>query len=48
MDRENKVSKIFIISRRLIQRARKETLKFSGPYSEIRPAKLINHIARTN
>ena len=26
----------------------KETLKFSGPYSKIRPAKLTNLSARTN
>ena len=44
----NEVSKIFIISLRLIGRAGKESFKFSGPYSEIRPAKLTNHTARTN
>ena len=47
-DRENEVSKIFIISRRLIGRARKETFKISVPYSEIQPAKLTNHTDRTN
>ena len=44
MDRENEVSNIFVISLRLIGRAGKET---SGPYIEIRPAKLTNHTART-
>ena len=44
-DRENEVSKVFIISLRLIWRTGKET---SGPYSEIRPEKLTNHAARTN
>ena len=45
-DRENEVSKILIISLRLIGRAGKETFKFSGPYSGIQPAKLTNHTAR--
>ena len=35
MDRENEVSKIFVISLRLIGRAGKEQLSKSGPYSEI-------------
>ena len=48
MDRENEVSKVFIISLRLIGRAGKETFKVSGPYSKVRPAKLTNHSARTN
>ena len=39
----NKVSKIFIISLKLIRCTGKETFKFSRPYSEIRPAKLTNH-----
>ena len=47
-DRENEVSKIFIISLRLIGRAEKEIFKVSGPYSKVRPAKLTNHSARTN
>ena len=47
-DRENEVSKIFIISRRLIGRTEKEIFKVSGPYSKVRPAKLTNHSARTN
>ena len=42
------VSKIFIISLKLIGRAGRETFKFSGPYSEILPAKLTNHVTRTN
>ena len=45
---ENDVSKIFIISLRLIRRAEKESFKFSRPYSRVRPAKLTNHSARTN
>ena len=44
----NKVSKIFIISQKLIGRAEKETFKFDRPYTEIQPAKLTNHTARTN
>ena len=48
MDRENEVSEIFIISLRLIGRAGKETFKYSGPCSRIRPAKLTNHSAHTN
>ena len=36
---------MFIISLRLIGRVGKE---ISDPYSEIRPAKLTNHTARTN
>ena len=44
MDQDNEVSKIFVISLRLIGRAGKET---NGPYIEIRPAKLANHTART-
>ena len=49
-DRENKVSKIhvFIISLRLIECAGKETFVFSGPYSELWPAKLTNHTTHTN
>ena len=50
-NRENKVSKIFIIPLWLIGRAGKETsylLKFNGPHSEIRPAKLTNQTGRTN
>ena len=47
-DRENEVSKIFILILRLIGRAEKEIFKVSGPYSKVRPAKLINHSARTN
>ena len=47
-DRENEVSKIFIISLRLIRRAEKETFKFSRPYSRMRLAKLTNYSARTN
>ena len=42
------VSKIFIISLKLIGRTGKEIFKVSGPYSEVRPAKLTNHSARTN
>ena len=48
MDRENEVSKIFIISLRLIGRAEKDIFKVSGPYSKVRPAKFPNHSARTN
>ena len=48
MDRENEVSKIFIIPLRLIGRAEKEIFKVSGPYRKVRPAKLTNHSARTN
>ena len=44
-DRENEVSKKFIIFLRLIRCAGKET---SGPYSEIQPAILTNHTKRTN
>ena len=40
-DRDNEVSKIFIISLRL-------NFLIYGPYSEIRPAKLTNHTARAN
>ena len=40
MDQENKASKRFIISLRLIGRAGKETFIFSEPYSEIWPTKL--------
>ena len=54
-DRENEVynSKIFIICLRSIGRAGKETIverqgKLSGPYIEIRPAKLTNHTACTS
>ena len=47
-DRENEVSKIFIISLRLIRRVEKETFKFSWLYSRVRSAKLTNHSARTN
>ena len=36
---------IFFVSLRLIGRAGKQ---FSGPHSEIQPAKLTNHTARTN
>ena len=46
--RVNEVSKIFIISLRLIGRAEKEIFKVSGPYFTVRPAKLTNHSARTN
>ena len=46
-DRENEVSKIFIISLRLIGREENEIFKVSGPYSKVRPAKLTNHNART-
>ena len=41
-DRENEVSKIFIISLRLIGRAEKKNSTLAG-----RPAKLTNHSART-
>ena len=34
----NEVSKIFIITLRLIGRAEKEIFKVSGPYSIVRPA----------
>ena len=47
-DRENEVSKIFIISLRLIGRTETEIFKVSGPYYKVRPAKLTNHSARTN
>ena len=47
-DRENEVSKIFIISLRLIGCAEKEIFKVSWPYSKVRPEKLTNHSARTN
>ena len=47
-DRENEVSKIFIISLRLIGHAEKEIFKVSGPHSQVRAAKLTNHSARTN
>ena len=47
-DRENEVSKIFIISLKLIGYAEKEILKVSGPYSKVRPAKLTNHSTCTN
>ena len=47
-DRENEECNIFSISLRLIRRTGRETFKFSGLYSEIRPAKLTNHAARTN
>ena len=47
-DPENEVSKIFIMSLRLIGRAGKETFKFSGLYSGIRPANLTNHTAHSN
>ena len=46
-DRENEVSKISVVSLRLIRFAGKETFKFNGLYSEIRPAKLINHTTYT-
>ena len=42
------VTKIFTISLRLIKCLGKDAFNFSGPYSEIRPAKLTNHSARTN
>ena len=42
---ENEVNKIFIISLESFWRP-KQTL--AGPYSEVRPAKLTNHSARTN
>ena len=48
MDRENEVSKIFIISLRLIGHAEKEIFKVSGPYSKVQPAKLTNHSAYSN
>ena len=41
------VSKIFIISLRLIGRAEKEIFKVRRPYGKVRPAKLTNHSART-
>ena len=54
-DRENEVSKIFVISLTLIGCAGKEsswsqvaTYKFSRPYNGIRPANLTNHSACTN
>ena len=47
-DRENEVSKIFIISLRLTGHAQKETFKFSRLYSEIRPTKWTNHTVHTN
>ena len=49
-DRGNEVSKIFIITLTEVNRTRgkRTTFKFSGPYSEIWPAKLTNHTARTN
>ena len=37
--RENEVSKIFIISLKLLGRAGNETFKVSEPYSKVRPAK---------
>ena len=46
-DRENEVSKIFIIYLRLIRHAGEEKFKFSRPYNEIRPTELTNHLART-
>ena len=46
-DQENEVSKIFIIPLSLIGHMGKETFKFSGPYSELRPAKLTNHTVHT-
>ena len=50
MDQENKVSTILILLYllRLIGRMGKETFKFSRPYSEIWPARLTYHTARTN
>ena len=45
-DRENEVSKIFIISLRLIGHAEKEIFNISGPYSKVRPAKLTNITVR--
>ena len=48
MDRENEVSKIHIISLRLIRQVKKKTFKFSGWYSRIWPAELTNHSAGTN
>ena len=47
MDQENEVSKIFIISLRLIERTEKAIFKVSRPYSKVRPAKLTNHSVRT-
>ena len=47
-DRENEVSKIFIISLKLMGSSEKETFKFRGPCSEIRAAKMTNHTAGTN
>ena len=49
-DRENEVSKIFIISlgsKRNFAWQLKQTFEFSGPYTTVRPAKLTNHSART-
>ena len=49
MDRENKVSKIFIISLRFNWMREKGTaFNFSGSHSEIRPSKLTNHTASSN
>ena len=39
-DQENKISTIFNIF--------KQTFEFSGPYGEIQPAKLTNHITHIN
>ena len=47
-DRENEVSKMFIISLRLIGHSGKESFKFSRPYRRIWPTKLTNHSAHTN
>ena len=47
-DQENEVTKIFVISLRLIGRTGKEQLSNLAKYSEIWPAKLTNHSACTN
>ena len=46
--RRNEVSKIFIISLRLIRRTGKESFKFSKHHRRIWPAKLTNHKVFTN
>ena len=50
-DRENEFSKRLITSLGSSRGGRFEfnlNVEFSGPYCEIRPAKLTNHSARTN
>ena len=50
-DRENEFSKIFFVSLGLNKGGifqYKQTFEFSGPYSEIRLAKLTNHSPHTD